>query len=282
MRARYKNETARGKEAGRAKSQKHKGSKKEKETEEVERDGPVKRKSIKKMFGEALKRRKSMKNTSAKARQARYSGDHVLAVNGQEIRQGKESLNQSLDEQLIRENRYVAEDGPRQKRSSGKKTQESKLSNVMLGNDANSNGRTSSSPVKSPKNVAKMNGEVPQSQRLREHQQHVKSIESKLDSVGDASDYDNFERPKSKTDKHGMKVSPKMAQSERDNEVSPTGNGRYPFESAVDVGIQKLHQQPRRFIAQGGMLVVLLFLAVFCNCEKTSNYCRYKSNLNRT
>ena len=261
MRAQYKTETARGKDAGRAKSPKQKGTKKAKETEEAARDGPVKRKSFKKMVGEALKRRKSIKNTSAKAQQARYNGDHVLSVYGQDMRQGKESLNQSLDEQLIRENRYAEEDGSGQKRNSGKKMQDSNSSNVMLGNDKNSNLRTSSSPEKSSKNVLKMNGEVPQSQRLREHQQHVKGIESKFDSMADASDSDNLERPK-----HGINMSPKIVESERGDEVSKTGIRKYSFQSAVDVGIQEMHQQPRRFIAQGGISFkncCSSFLAIF-------------------
>ena len=254
--ARFISERTRGKDAVRVTSPKQKGAKKLADKEEREQDGPAKRKSFSKLVGSAFGRSKSLKSKSGKGRQTRYSGDHVLSVNGQDVRKDRELLNRSLDEQQVWNNCYAEEDTPEQRKKSGGEVKDwSSASGVRSKHDASAGTEASKSPGKSSNDFVKMNGKAHQTQRLQKHQQHLRSLGSKLDTTGDSSDYDNFERPKSNTKHQRTRTSPEIfgADRRRDDELSPVRSGGYSYDNRVDPGVQESHHQHRRFIDQGGI-----------------------------
>ena len=261
------NDSARGKDADKAKSPKQKGAKKDKVSVSEERDAPAKRKSFKKMMGSALKRSKSGKSTSSPRRPNAYNGDHVLSVNGYGVQQNKENLDQSLNDELIKENHHAEEDAERRKRRSVDNT------NERMSRDALRPGSDSSTKMGPSKSPVKVNETVPQTHRLQKHQQHVKSIESRLDTTGDVSDYENLEseaaRSKSKARQQGARKSLEMGgRGERtvrnsSEDMDPAGNKRYSIGNSLNSEIQKMHHQPRRFIDQGGITYFLKSLVLF-------------------
>lgn len=241
--AQNNNGFARDKDAGKARSSKNSQID---GLEDGERNAAGKRKSFRKMVGSAFKRNKSAKSTKS-TRQMRYSADHVLSVNGHDIRSKKEDLNQSLENGIGTD--YEEADAQRQSRKSVESTK-GRLSPIKTDTDGYRRNDSSTS-------LQKMNGEVPQVHRLYKHQKHVKSIESSLDVYGDVSDYDNIGSPKANEQKtrKSLEIREKGERKERKIDVNPIETSRYSTGNSVDPGLQKMQQQPRRFIEKGGILI---------------------------
>ena len=216
-----------------AKKEKEATKENEAEKRELERTG--KRKSLKNMVGSVLSRKKSVKSKPDKRGHMKYSSDHVLSVNGREHQNENEVLSQSLDEQHLEENRFVDADMPKQRRKERVRDQTSPVQKSPE-IDLDGKKRKPKSPIKSSEKAVKVNGGVPQADRLEKHLQHVKSIESKLDTADDASDYDNIEGVNHR----------KSQQKKRKPKETPHRDGKR-------IDKMKLDHEPRRFIDQGGM-----------------------------